>query len=1020
MKKLLLAALALAAHPAQAQKPAPRPDQGAYFQQEVNYSIDVKLDDRRHELRGHEDLTYVNNSGKPLAFIWFHLWPNAYHDNSTAFGRQQLVQGKRRFQFAKAADRGFIDSLNFVVDGQPATLEYDAYNPDVAKLLLPAPLAAGASARISTPFRVKIPASFSRFGHVGQSYQITQWYPKPAVLDRRGWHQMPYLDQGEFYSEFGAFDVSITLPANYTVGATGELQNPDEQARLAALAQADDAKKTTADFGKDLAFPASAPTTKTLRYRQDKIHDFAWFADKRFHVRQSAVTLPSGRKVATTVLFTNKSAEKWLKGLQGVNDAITYYSKWVGEYPYSAATAVDGALSAGGGMEYPMVTVTLPEAIVHEVGHNWFYGILGSNERDFPWLDEGLNSLLENRVGELTDRHYGMLSEPAKHPRFARAFGIDSLPNAGLAQLPYQALASRGLDQPVQGPTSVAYTTTNYGVTVYGKTASLFRYLAGYLGQEKFDDAMRLYYTRWQFRHPYPEDMQAVFEETTGQRLGWFFQQMLTGTTRYDADLSAVAVFPDVVKVLVRTDALVPWAVPVSSVDAQGRILETQWTPAFGNTEPDPEEEATSQLNFRRPGVVALVVDAGYLTPELNRQNDVLRLDKATVALPKKGKKAQAATPAPDPTAGLGRLRTPLLLRPLLSVERWDRRTLNYVPVLGANTSDKFMLGAAFYGNVLAPRRLSYLAMPMYSFSRNELNGIGTLSLNALPEHISRTLTIAATVQRFERYLKIEPSVSFTLPHTPGHGPTHRLTLANTNVELQDFDGRTHNIQSLEYAGGGGNALHGWNAHVEFNRFTSTTISPSAAQPLLLRAEATYHRYYAAKHQVKVRLFGGRFLQNSSNDEFFLGLSGSPDYRRQAVFLDRQQISPTFAAQIHQTDERDGAFRAFLPVASQKWLSTLNIQADLPVTKLAVFADFGLTADNVLLPGADRRAQNSFYDAGLLLPLGGILTFYLPVAGSQYASGLPASRQDFTDNIRFSLRLDKLSPFRLLDGQLGR
>ena len=104
--------------------------------------------------------------------------------------------------------------------------------------------------------------------------------------------------------------------------------------------------------------------------------------------------------------------------------------------------------------------------------------------------------------------------------------------------------------------------------------------------------------------------------------------------------------FPDVVKVLVRTDVLVPWAVPVSSVDAQGRILETQWTPAFGNTEPDPEEEATSQLNFRRSGVVALVVDAGYLTPELNRQNDVLRLDKATVSLPKKGKKAQAAAPA--------------------------------------------------------------------------------------------------------------------------------------------------------------------------------------------------------------------------------------------------------------------------------------------------------------------------------------------------------------------------------------
>ena len=1008
MKHLFLGALLLVVAPALAQRPTKaRPkaaatsaaDKGPYFQQEVNYSIDVKLDDRAHVLRGREELTYVNNSPKPLAFIWFHLWPNAYRDNNTAFGRQQLVQGSRKFQFAPPADRGFIDSLSFSVDGQPATLQYDPLNPDIAKLLLPQPLAAGATARLVTPFRLKIPASFSRLGHVGQSYQISQWYPKPAVLDRRGWHPMPYLDQGEFYSEFGSFDVSITLPTNYTVGATGELQNPDEQARLAALAVADSAKKTSKDFGADMSFPPSAATTKTLRYRQDKIHDFAWFADKRFHVGQSTVTLPSGQQVATMVLFTNKEPQKWRKGLQNVNTAIRYYSQWVGDYPYRAATAVDGALSAGGGMEYPMVTVTQPEAIVHEVGHNWFYGILGSNERDFPWMDEGLNSLLENRIGELSDPHYGMLSGPATKPRAARALGFDGLPNAGLAQLPYQALASRGLDQPVQGPTSADYTTINYGAAVYSKTASLFRYLAGYLGQEKFDAAMRAYYARWQFRHPYPEDVQAVFEESTGQKLGWFFQQMLTKTTHYDADLSAVAVFPDVVKVLVRTDSSLPWAVPVSSVDAQGRVLETLWTPPFGNTDPDADEEATSQLNFRRPDVAALVVDAGYLTPQLNRQNDVLRLEKSA---------------APQ------RLATPLVLRPLLSVERWDRRTINYLPVFGANTSDKFMLGAAFYNNVLAPRRLSYLAMPMYSFVRNELNGIGSLALNVLPERLGRTAEVALTVQRFERYLKIEPRITFTLPHRPGHGPTHRLSLANTNLELQDLDGRNHNIQALDYTGSGGNALQGWLAQVEFNRFTSTAIEARATQPLLLRAEASYYRYYAKKRAVKVRLFGGRFLQNSPNSEFFLGLSGSPDYRRQTAFLDRQQISPTFAAQTHQTDERDGGFRAFLPVLSQRWLSTLSLQADLPVTNLAVFADFGLTADKMTLPGLDRAAQDTFYDAGLVVPLGGILNLYLPLAGSQYANGLPASRQDFTDRIRFSLRLDKISPFRLLDSQLAR
>ena len=383
--------------------------------------------------------------------------------------RQKLRDGSNKFYFAPAKDKGFIDSLSFVVNGQPATLEPDPANPDIAKLVLPQKLAPGASVTIATPFRVKVPESFSRLGHEGQSYQISQWYPKPAVLDRRGWHPIPYLDQGEFYSEYGSFDVTITLPTNYTVGATGMLQNPDEEARLAALAAQDAGKKTAEEFGgvkaakgqnadrltaanaKAMAFPPSANTYKTLRYKQDRVHDFAWFADKRFHVLQDSTALPSGRKVLARVLFTNKEPQKWVKGLQDVKDALFYYSKWVGEYPYAHATAVDGALVAGGGMEYPMVTVTQPGAIVHEVGHNWFYGILGSNERDFPWQDEGVNTYTEGRVSALDTVNSTGMSAIGKSPRISRAFGLQGLPASAYDQLPYQALASRNLDQPTQG-----------------------------------------------------------------------------------------------------------------------------------------------------------------------------------------------------------------------------------------------------------------------------------------------------------------------------------------------------------------------------------------------------------------------------------------------------------------------------------------------------------------------------------------------------------------------------------------
>ena len=278
---------------------------------------------------------------------------------------------------------------------------------------------------INTPFRVKIPASFSRLGHVKQAYQITQWYPKPAVFDHKGWHPISYLDQGEFYSEFGSFDVKITLPSNYVVASTGNLKTISEELFLDSLANAklDSSKIKFTPIGKTKAItPASTSTFKTLHYVQDSVHDFAWFADKDFIVRKSSVRLPiSQREVKTWVMYTPANKKYWEKGVDYVNEAVYNYSLWNGEYPYNACTAIDGALSAGGGMEYPMVTVIggvssakmLETVIVHEVGHNWFYGILGSNERKHGWMDEGLNTFYENRVTKLLSTSNVMISDSA-------------------------------------------------------------------------------------------------------------------------------------------------------------------------------------------------------------------------------------------------------------------------------------------------------------------------------------------------------------------------------------------------------------------------------------------------------------------------------------------------------------------------------------------------------------------------------------------------------------------------------
>ncbi len=209
--------------PLQAQNPR------NYWQQEVNYEIHVKLDDVHHFLRGDISINYTNNSPDTLFYIFFHLWPNAYKSTFTAFSKQYLENDSTSFYYAPDSMRGFIDSLNFEINGLTTTIKYDSINPDIAKVNLLAPLYPGKQIAIYTTFRVKIPHTFSRLGHVGQQYAISQWYPKPAVYDRYGWHAFPYLDQGEFYSEFGSFDVDITLPKNYVVGATGILQDKSEQ-----------------------------------------------------------------------------------------------------------------------------------------------------------------------------------------------------------------------------------------------------------------------------------------------------------------------------------------------------------------------------------------------------------------------------------------------------------------------------------------------------------------------------------------------------------------------------------------------------------------------------------------------------------------------------------------------------------------------------------------------------------------------------------------------------------------------
>ncbi len=494
----------------------------SYWQQQVNYKIDVTLNDADNTLDGFVKMDYHNNSPDTLYFIWIHLWQNAFKNDKTAFTDQDLENGSTDFYFSNADKRGYINRLDFKVNGEVAKTTDHPQHQDIIKLLLPNPIAPNSSAKIETPFHVKLPYNFSRGGHIVQAYQITQWYPKPAVYDHKGWHAMPYLDQGEFYAEFGNYEVQITLPDNYVVAATGDLQNVSEvewlKNKMPLSRNRTAAKKSEQKKGTGMSEIPSSNKTKTLQYKQNNVHDFAWFADKTFTVKTDTLQLPSGKIIATNVFYYSENKEVWQNSIAMIKRAILTKSQWLGEYPYNVVSVVDGG--NGGGMEYPTITLLddggsekmLDFVINHEVGHNWFEAILGTNERTHPWMDEGMNTYYDNRYAlqQYGNTKLDIIQTKSK-------FINNRLPD-DIQHTLLQTVIGIKKDQPIE-TVSEKFTAFNYNMVAYVKTGDWMKLLEDELGKEVFDKVMQEYYKRWQFTHPYPEDFKKVVEEVSGKNV---------------------------------------------------------------------------------------------------------------------------------------------------------------------------------------------------------------------------------------------------------------------------------------------------------------------------------------------------------------------------------------------------------------------------------------------------------------------------------------------------------------------
>ncbi len=976
----------------------------AYFQQQVDYVINVRLDDRTHLLYADESFTYTNNSTSTLDTIWIHLWPNAYRDRSTALCEQLDGHGELDLHFATEDERGWIDSLDFKVDGTAATWGYHAVHPDIGWVKLNAPLPPGQHATISTPFRVKIPdGKFSRLGHTGQAYYITQWYPKPAVFDAQGWHAMPYLTQGEFYSEFGSFDVSLTLPANYVVGATGILQNERETAWMDSLSvvpyKEEQYFQTIASIPRYKAIPSS-PQTKTLQFTQDNIHDFAWFADKRFIVRKSEVALPkSGRTVKTWALFTPKNAELWSDAVSYVNESVRFYSEWVGDYPYDACTAVDGTISAGGGMEYPMITIigdmgdkqSLDNVIAHEVGHNWFYGILGSNERDHAWMDEGMNSFVELLYmrkrypsGGLTIGGLGFLSN---------VLGPTNDGHRLQNEWMYRFNARRNLDQSVSH-TSSDFTSTNYGCMVYAKSALVFDHLMAYLGDDAMKNCLKAYYDEWKFKHPQPTDTRKVFERESAKDLSWVFDGLLISDVKVDVKPVSLK------NGLLDIKSNAHWSIPFSYTRYKdGLVVDSSW----------------------------LVVPKGTMAAETGWNEDMIRLDAGnrTIDIDRRNNSVRSH--------GLLRRWAPLQFKWLLGVEKDDKRTVYYTPLPAWNGNDGWQLGLAAYNTTFPSQRTEWVFAPMYGLASERWGGAARIEhhFDRMQSRLFQNIHLGLSARsactfrdhdRVDSYWKVSPYVRFDLKRDPlNKSWQHHIGLRSVFIQdvsrnvysgLRQSESSENTYIELEYRAEDKSKLH------------RSLILPTVTYEYdFVRTSLELRQAFALNDrndEIRFRAFAGTFLWKR-NDRLYNGLHawgltwGTQDMLYDHAYLERN-ARDHFTQRQYTTQQ--GAFKTpFLQGGSDSWIAALNMEIDVPIgLPLALFGSVGMVPITTITQEGRSTGTATYYEAGIgVTAIRDVLEIWFPlVVSDRIADEEEFLDRTLTDRIRFIFAFDKLDPTRAI------
>ena len=480
-----------------------------YWQQEVDYVMDIHMDVETFRYNGTQQLTYTNHSPDTLSKVFYHLYFNAFQPGSDMDVRSRTIKDPDprvgdRISKLLPDEIGFLQVKALAQDGLAVDYEEEE---TILVVELATPLLPGTSTVLDMAFDAQVPIQIRRSGRdnkEGVDLSMTQWYPKLVEYDKDGWHPNPYVGR-EFHGVWGDFDVSITIDRDYVIGGSGYLQNPEEIGHGYA-------EKTKKSDSKTLTWHFIAP----------RVHDFAWAADPDFI--HDMILGPNDVELHFFYLNNPDILENW-KQLQGdTAKMLAFFNENIGEYPYEQYSVIQGG---DGGMEYPMCTLITGErdykslfgVTAHELAHSWFHHLLGTNEAKYAWMDEGFTSF------------YDMLCESAVLGTEESYFDFYNR---------YYQLVNSGVEEPLTTHADRFQYNFAYGIASYSKGAVFLAQLGYIIGADNLRKTIKRYYEVFKFSHPTANDFKRIAEKVSGMQLEWYLNDWIRTTNTIDYSIQLV------------------------------------------------------------------------------------------------------------------------------------------------------------------------------------------------------------------------------------------------------------------------------------------------------------------------------------------------------------------------------------------------------------------------------------------------------------------------------------------------